>query len=406
VAALQKLLYSLVGWVSAALLFFLPRDKCRFLVISRPAFLDNSKHFFTYLNANLGAGQTVTFLSSNEKLCEEIRASGGKAVKHPSLHSLWMVRRSGALITDVSAWGDYGVYPLSRGSLCVQMWHGAPLKHIELDVFKKRLQSMSTWMKYLLTLYKKLSGRYPNYDVVLCTSQQFLQIFVNCFRARTYLTTGYPRNDAMFSGNGSGSALMDINVDLSVLDEIKLAKQANVMVVLYVPTFRKGLENPLNDKLEIKRLSGFALANNMTFIVKLHPFMVGLTESTLLPGVIICNPDSDIYPLMKFCDLMVTDYSSIYLDFLLLDKPVIFYAYDLDDYVATDRSLYFDYEEMACGAICRDQAELEKALIEARMDPDQVQFAEQRSRVKSFTHDYQDGNSSARLLANITAKLN
>ena len=62
---------------------------------------------------------------------------------------------------------------------------------------------------------------------------------------------------------------------------------------------------------------------------------------------------------MVHCDLLITDYSSIFFDFLLLDRPIVFFPYDLEQYLSQDRAMYFDYEIMTPGPKCRTYDELE-----------------------------------------------
>ena len=72
-----------------------------------------------------------------------------------------------------------------------------------------------------------------------------------------------------------------------------------------------------------------------------------------LPNVIHYDPTADVYPALADVDLLVTDYSSIYFDFLLLDRPIVFFANDLDLYLRRERHLLFEYRDMTPGPIAR-----------------------------------------------------
>ena len=63
----------------------------------------------------------------------------------------------------------------------------------------------------------------------------------------------------------------------------------------------------------------------------------------------VLDNESDMYPLFSKVDLLITDYSSIFFDFLLTDKPVLFYPYDKDDYLTKDRSMYDEYDTVTPG---------------------------------------------------------
>jgi CDP-glycerol glycerophosphotransferase (TagB/SpsB family) len=398
--AIRQVLVSLLAWLlRAASLPFVRRERRWIAVISRPAFLDNSKYFFVHASAAMAGQGRVVFLSGNRRLGHEIRALGGEALHHPSARSLWLLLRCGTVITDVSGWFDHGAFALSHGARRVQMWHGAPLKHIELDVFRRRVEALPRWRRALLQVFKRLIGRYPRYDAVVTTSRRLADgIFAQCFRARELVVTGYPRNDVLLGAADAPAGMHAINVDMATLDEIRSARAGGRTVCLYAPTFRKSLSSPFGRVLDEERLSRFAERHGFLIVTKLHPFMAGRGAARRLPGVIDSNPAGDIYPIMRMCDVLITDYSSIYFDFLLLDRPVVFLAYDLEDYVAHDRGMYFGFHEVAAGVVCETQDSLEAELLEIRQGAGQDAFEGQRRRIREWMHDYHDADASERLL--------
>ena len=109
--------------------------------------------------------------------------------------------------------------------------------------------------------------------------------------------------------------------------------------------------------------------------------------------------NSDIYPLLRDVDVLVTDYSSIYFDFLLLDRPVVFFCYDLDSYTRDDRALLFDYQTMTPGPKARTMAELVSALhqVAAGDDP----WRAERALVASLVFDHLEAGASKRLRAEL-----
>ena len=102
---------------------------------------------------------------------------------------------------------------------------------------------------------------------------------------------------------------------------------------------------------------------------------------------------SDIYQNLACNDVLITDYSGAYIDFLLLDKPVVMAAIDLDEYMSLDRELYYNYPDICPSDPCKDWPqvfnELERCL--------KGEFDKQRlARLKSNFHKYSDGFSSRR----------
>jgi len=406
----RQLLIALLGWlVGFPLTGFIRRKPGLTLVIGRrgPVFADNSKYFFVYATQQRSKDERVVFLTGDRALAANITDAGGEAVVHPSWHSLNLVLRCRYVVVDMADWFDFAVYPLSRGARVVQIWHGAPLKHIELDLHRERLTAAPLVVRPMIRMQKVLLGRYPVYDSVVSTSQQFVnQAFRRCFKAQHFLGTGYPRNDILLQRPAKGSVadrLARINMDEQALDAVAAVHSRGWKVALYVPTFRKDMAAPFEHDLDLVRWSVFACENKLLILIKLHPFMHGQYQINQHLNLLEYAPLGDVYPLMAQCDLLITDYSSIYFDFLLLDRPIVFFAYDLEGYLSQDRQMYFSYDSMTPGQKCRTQAELEHALSEILVNGCQDDYVDQRAIVRHFTHDYVDHGSAIRLLDSLKA---
>ena len=406
VLAMRQFATAVIGWLFGyPLTWLVRRDRDLTVVIGRrgSVFADNSKYFFLHASENASGSKRVCFLTSDRDLAARIKEAGGAALPHPSWHSLYLVLRSGRLVMDMADWFDFGVYPLSRGAQLVQLWHGAPLKHIELDLYRDRLERLRGGLRQILALQKRVLGRYPTYDVVVSPSRAFVEhAFGQAFSARRFLATGYPRNDVLLGWPPPGriaGALAWINVDRAAVEQVQAARAQGRRVALFVPTFRRNMASPFGQVVDPVRLSAFAERAGLLIVVKLHPFMHGRYRLDPLPNLIEYAPLGDVYPLMAQCDLLITDYSSIYLDYLLLDRPIVFFAHDLEDYVTRDRNLYFPYESVTAGTTCRTQDELEDALAAILYSGFRDSFADLRAALRAFTHDHVDAGSSARLLA-------
>lgn len=403
--AARQTITALLAWLFVyPLTFLFKRDPHLTLVIGRrgPVFADNSKYFFITATEYCKPGERVIFLTNNRSIHDAIAGAGGEAVLHPSWHSLALLLRCGRLVADMSDWFDYGVYPLTQGAERIQIWHGAPLKKIELDLFYRRLNNLPFGLKTLLYLQKGLIGRYPVYDTVVTTSQAFTRdVFSKCFRAKRFAACGYPRNDILLGWSEPQSvsaSLIKINVDATVLATVQQAKASGQKIGLYVPTFRKALNDPFPEPMDLERLSELASRQNMILVLKLHPFMAGKYCPNQYPNLLEYPALGDIYPLMAQCDLLITDYSSIFFDFLLLNRPIIFFAPDLEHYVAQDRDFYFDYDSMTPGHKCYTFRELARQLENILRNDCNDGFEARRAKVRCYTHDHTDNQAGRRLL--------
>ncbi|MGE4552745.1 MAG: CDP-glycerol glycerophosphotransferase family protein, partial [Desulfovibrionaceae bacterium] len=133
-------------------------------------------------------------------------------------------------------------------------------------------------------------------------------------------------------------------------------------------------------------------------ILKPHP-RVPMKAPGLPEWVTLCSSDSDIYPFFPLVDILLTDYSSIHTEFLLLDRPVIFFWADFQSYNVVDRGLQFPVEDMSPGPKCFDGPSLFRAIVDAARGKDEWGPARRALRDKAFSH--QDGKACERIAARL-----
>lgn len=230
------------------------------------------------------------------------------------------------------------------GTQFIQLWHGA-------GAFKRF--GLSTEGREDV---RRAVGR-ANQKIthLFITSEQVRPFYEEAFaisREKIFIT-GIPATDLYFDEARKCGRITDFFDRYPALRGKKL--------LLYAPTFRSSDEE--NQKLlewfDVNRVHEI-LGEDWVILVKMHPrFPVGhVKESDFCVDL---TEYSDISDLYLVTDLFVTDYSSSVVEYALLDKPLLLYAYDLKRY---DRGFYFPYEEMAPGRIARRQEELEQMLAE------------------------------------------
>jgi len=406
--AIRQTLIAALGWfLGFPLRIFIKRDPVLTVVISRPgsSFADNSKYFFIYATGLIREGERLIMLTTDRTAQALISALGYESVVHPSWHSLFLLLRCGKVVTDNMDWYYFGAYQLTRGAKLIQLWHGAPLKHIELDKYRKRLNNMSVLFRPLLKVQKAIIGRYPAYYIFIATSQWFIdKTFKSSFKAKHFIATGYPRNDILFGWPGLDTVtyrLAWINVDKNAMLSIKVFKERGYKVCLYAPTFRKDMTNPFEKEIDLSRLSEFCRQQRLLIVLKLHPFMHSQYQIKQYSNLIEYPALGDVYPLMAQCDLLITDYSSIYFDFLLLDRPILFFPYDLDQYLSQDREMYFDYNSITPGEKCLNYNDLESAIKRIIINGCRDEYSEFRHKIRAYTYDHPDDQAHQRLINNI-----
>jgi CDP-glycerol glycerophosphotransferase (TagB/SpsB family) len=264
---------------------------------------------------------------------------------------------------------------------CIQIWHAnGAFKKFGLQDITIQNHSESD-----MNRYKQV---YSSFDKIVVGSDQMAHIFQKSFGVKDeqFLKIGVPMTDIYFKKANQTSKIRE-----------QLAIDADKKILLYAPTFRDDDFNrvvlPFHDKQLTNELSG-----EYVLLVKLHPVMKSrnqLADSPWIKGV----SDFPLDELLKACDILISDYSSVPFEFALLDKPILFFTYDLEEY-DKKRGLIDNYLTVIPGEACKDS----KMLIEQLNDP-----ALLKREVKRFSDEwnrYSDGNSTRRLLDYVNYKLN
>lgn len=247
-----------------------------------------------------------------------------------------------------------------NGCRIVMLWHGMPLKLIGEDAMRfKRPNHLwkrfKTAVRRLIVPYEFL--RWPT----LSTSPFFTPFLQSAFRlsAEEVWEVGLPRNDR-FSDAATEALVAEL--DRQFDHPVKL---------LYMPTHRDACTrtgrafNPFEQAGFDQALLEEVLASrNMVLLYKGH-FVDRANGMSQGPGSrirTVTDADyDDLYRFVKDMDVLVTDYSSIYFDFLLCRKPILLFPFDEADYVARSRPFYFDYRLMEARRVYT-WAELAEAL--------------------------------------------
>ena len=189
---------------------------------------------------------------------------------------------------------------------------------------------------------------HKNYDYVLsasdATSEHFSEAF-NISKERIIIGT-LPRVDYLLNDR------FDINKQIADHYKIDDSKEN----VLYVPTFRKEKQIPIDELIESIDFDKFNL------IIKLHPLDKLTKHEPHKEGIIFDNVFST-YDMAKYCDRIITDYSALGIEVTMLNKPLYFYIYDIDDY-SYDPGMNIDIESEMCKYAARTADELAEAMKE------------------------------------------
>ena len=163
-------------------------------------------------------------------------------------------------------------------------------------------------------------------------------------------------------------------------------------VVLYAPTFREDSEadSKILDMFDAKALRE-ALGPDVEILIRLHPQVHEANIRDRSLGAFDVTDYDNVNELCLISDMLITDYSSICMDFAIQNKPIVFYAYDLENYKGA-RDFYFNYEEYVPGPIAHDKASLIDAVKASKVEPKSM------DAFRRFNFDEPDGNATSRLI--------
>lgn len=299
---------------------------------------DNSRAFYEYVLANRPDIQCVWMtrshviynrLQSEGKPVELCDSKKGKRIQKQAGYFFWT-----ANIYD-------GDTRYMNGIHFINLWHGIPIKKIGEDAMG-RLRKNNLFKRFK-TQFRRICIPWEFLPKpTVCGSPFFAPFLKSAFQLNDneLILTPEPRLDFMF-----------VQKQEELITNIK-ESFLNPTIVLYMPTFR---DNKLTDfnpfflaGFDEKSFNQVLVRNNIIFLYKGHFLDQTKTRDICNERIKVIN-DSDyenLYSLMKDVDILVTDYSSVYFDYIYLRKPIILFPFDYDEYVAESREFYFDYNLM------------------------------------------------------------
>jgi len=304
------------------------------------------------------------WISPNRHLVRELQSRGFASFYRWSLKGIRASVRAGLYVVNDNT-SDVQ-FSLSGGARILNLWHGVGLKNVRYGAhvgFGAALQARARNPVWRVRNMR----RFETPDWVLATSPEMARdFFARCFRVPVNRAPalGYPRLDVVLDAGLRKLAA-------SFGDRRALEQPGTSKRILYVPTLRDSETDLLQRALpDLSKLAEALRAQDAEMFVKLHPKMAVRHSQGdgLPPNIRIIPADLDIYPDLHSFDALITDYSSLFFDFIYA-RPggVVLYTYDFDRYRATERDLAWDYDEVTAGTRANDFAALCDAIEQGRV---------------------------------------
>lgn len=248
-------------------------------------------------------------------------------------------------------------------------------------------------------------------DFTLATSELTKQSFIAAFGVspESIVISGYPRNDLLLRESAKKSVLKG-KLEGNLADFDKL--------LIWLPTFRtdvkgghgtngRAVDNAFQiEGFNVAAFNDLLIKYNVCCIVKPHPLDVKRNDDPVYSNIRIINDEwlfrqgITLYHLAACTDILVSDISSIILDYLLLDQPILCFSTDFDEYKADRGFMYDDLENWLPGKLLRSQEEFTAYLggvLTTGIDP----WEGKRKELKTAFFTYHDGDSTKRLLEHV-----
>jgi CDP-glycerol glycerophosphotransferase (TagB/SpsB family) len=305
------------------------------------------------------------------------------AVPTKSPEGLWALLRAGVIVVQYHCHDFYWSRLSSSARVLCNVWHGVHLKGLG----KTDASASPKSVAYVVNDARR-------YGLICATSAAHRRTLAESFgipEARLAIT-GLPRNDWLLAADEQLPA--SLNAQRQRLhDELGGRK-----LVLYAPTFRGASDGVYGfDDADVEALGEVLGRHGAVLGVRGHlnraPGQRALPSEWFLDLGVSKYPEAQV--LLRESRVMVTDYSGIWVDYLLLDRPAIAFCYDWDEYMST-RGLVYDYEAVFPGDIVKNVPALIGALERSLQAPDLGQT--KRSAALDLFHDCRDAGASKRVM--------
>jgi len=373
-------------------------------------YLDNCKYLYEYINENHPEIKAV-WVTKDKEVKKHLKEKGLPVFDMNSSGGKKAISKASLAFTDRYKMSDYSNTAINFRTKIVQLWHGIGLKNLDnfsqtkikgvrasgdILISKKDgpLKRLKKSINYLRRApFRELCERYY---MMLAPGQESLDAFSESFslaRERFFLC-GYPRTAPLYKKT----------------DAADPAKPR----ILYAPTFRwqpdKEMEMVDHLLAAIPEIQAFMEEIDGTFVIRLHPHTWRNYQNKIETGIeksdrILFDSEKDVYETLNRYTMMISDYSSIVYDYLLLNRPVIFHCFDYEFFTANECNLKYDYNEYSPGPKTKTWSEALASIREYLAEPDKDR--EWRSRVADFFYekDVNNADNSKRLVEELKKRL-
>jgi CDP-glycerol glycerophosphotransferase (TagB/SpsB family) len=341
----KRALETLIGYLIYPIAYLFPRNKKKWVFGTNVGFTDNAKYLYLY---TLERNEVRAMWITNKKDVINMMRSLNLEVYHKwSPKGLWHCLTAGMYIFTSHS-NDINFFTVGRAKK-IELWHGVGIKGSSSGKDgKKRDEAIKSFI-YKITA----PHNYEKFDLFLSTGPLMNEHFTKMFNLEkgVLFDSSYPRCNFLQQPMSR------------ILDHIRLYETPEVQqlidkfkqydnIYLYMPTWRADMKDSFLEeaKIDFDMLNEAMLQTNSLFLFKLHPAVRHHKDYTNYDSILFLDSHMDVYSILPFTTTLITDYSSIYYDYLLMDKKdIILFPFDYEEYITNSKSLAFDFDKYTPG---------------------------------------------------------
>lgn len=361
---LRDFMLLIIKWM----LFLIPKNKNLIMANSwfGQKYADNTMYEYEYLLTH--TNYQVVWTTKNRQIYDKLKEEGKPVVKSDTIKGLWMQIRARMLLSTIQH-HDYNKYLLCN-CILLDLDHGIIFKQVGFDI------NPNDQYQYF---HHSIIRKYVDYYM---TTPSFLteKMMEHSYHIR--------ENNAILCGK----ARLDYFFDESLRNTSTLLAEAisGRKTIVYMPTHRTNGRK----KIEIERIMDLRFIDELcdrfgyVFIIKKHFYHRDeLTDTALYKNIIDLTQEAiDAQEMLFNADILITDYSSCYIDYLLLDRPLVLYTYDLEEYLKEERGLFVSFDRLNIGYQPKTKEQLNKDLMDIVSNSDD-RYKDNRKNAKAIYFD-------------------
>jgi len=362
--------------------FIIPKKKGLILFGSShgEAFRGSPKYLYMYRYKYLNREKSF-WITRNKKVSQDLNYKRYPCLYVYSIKAFWYILRSEYIVVDSTSSKDFSYINRIFGKFdLIQTWHGTPMKKIGIGHHIARGRNRRFNLFFLELQFKM-------YFFVTATSKEVAKRLSVAFLNNNIKIIGSPRNDVLF----------DKKFLFNDLDK-RLGFSEYSKIVAYLPTWRDTkLKTKPFTKNGLIKFNDYLKKNNALFIFKKHALEKNIPDLSGFSNIkdFSCEIE-DVQELLIYTDILISDYSGVIFDFSLLDKPIIFYPYDKEEYLKDCRDMYYDYYDEVPGPFANNETELLDLIKYSDKWFKQIKYQKEFIKFKERFNKFHDGDSSKR----------